>query len=378
MALSKPILGIQSPIQCQLCERDPKISWKCLECDLLMCSACKNNIHPKFKTAGEHRIISIKDIGSISSPGKDISSTSPSSKDSTNVDITVLEEYQTKLDGVRHLAISLDDSLWISDGDRKKGVRLFTSHTGLQKVKCEGTKLKVISSFNIDIYDIAVTPSNDLLIATDKPILKQIKRGTNKVIDTVYNVHPYQPTSIYVTRNNRVIVGVTNNTADNGIVIVMDQKGNHEKVYGEDKTKGISFSFPLKIGATNNENIFVIDACNDGDEGKVVVIGHEEIINTYSGHPVINTEDTPFTPTGLTTTPADNVIVVDCHNYVLHILNSSGQLITYISTMDKWITQFPCSIGHTMVGQFCILYIGTGTTENKDTGKLYKLNLVGC
>ncbi|VDI08901.1 Hypothetical predicted protein [Mytilus galloprovincialis] len=166
MALSKPQLGIQSPIQCQLCERDPKISWKCLECDLLMCSACKNNVHPTIKTAGKHRIIHINDIGKISTPSKntgcissssnDLGRTLGSTEDCSSVDMTVVEEHQTKIKEVSQLAIALDDSLWIGDEKNQSIIRLFTSHTGLQKVKCEGNMLKVISSFNIDIFGLAI------------------------------------------------------------------------------------------------------------------------------------------------------------------------------------------------------------------------------
>ncbi|VDI63348.1 Hypothetical predicted protein [Mytilus galloprovincialis] len=377
MALSKPQLGIQSPILCQLCERDPKISWKCLECDLLMCSVCKNNIHPKIKTAGKHKIISIKDILSPASPNKDAGSTSPSSKDSANVDVTVVEEYQTQLDGVVQLAISLDDSLWIGEGFHKKGMRLFSSHTGLQKVKCERNKLKVISSFNIEVFGIAITPGNDLLVASDEPILKQIKSGTNKVVETVYNVDPYQPWSIYVTSKNKVIVGGKNYAEDKGIVIVMDQDGNHEKMYGEDQTKGISFAIPWKITATNNDHIFVIDMTfGDNRKGKVVVLGQEDIINTYSGHSVINTEDIPFKPLDVTTTLTNNVIVADMLSSTLHILNSSGHLITYISLNNKGIRK-PISVELAMAGHFCMLYIGTSGDDHKDA-KLYKLNMIGC
>lgn len=65
------------------------------------------------------------------------------------------------------MATSLDDSLWLGDrGGNQSGIRLFTSHTGLPKVKYEGNKLKVKYSFNIDIYDIATIHGNDLVIAT--------------------------------------------------------------------------------------------------------------------------------------------------------------------------------------------------------------------
>ncbi|CAG2212850.1 unnamed protein product [Mytilus edulis] len=134
MAVSNPQLGIQSPIQCQLCVQDKQISFKCLECDLLMCSACKNDIHPKIKTATEHRIIHIKDIGktsiprtnigSASSSNKDNNQTSDPSKECTNVHVTVVEEYQTKIKEVSQLALGLDDSFWLGDGDHQKDIIL--------------------------------------------------------------------------------------------------------------------------------------------------------------------------------------------------------------------------------------------------------------
>lgn len=100
MALSIPQL-IQFAIKCQLCQKDPKISCKCLECDLLMCSECEHNIHPKIKTAGEHRIMAINDVGSTPPPpNKDIVNTSSLNKDYANVELTVVGEYQTKLKGV--------------------------------------------------------------------------------------------------------------------------------------------------------------------------------------------------------------------------------------------------------------------------------------
>lgn len=86
--------------------------------------------------------------------------------DSANVDIILVEEYQTKLDGVRHLVMFLDVALWIGGGDHKRGMRFFF-HTGLQKVKCEGNKLKMISSFNIDVIDLGLTLSYDILLAVE-------------------------------------------------------------------------------------------------------------------------------------------------------------------------------------------------------------------
>ncbi|VDH99054.1 Hypothetical predicted protein [Mytilus galloprovincialis] len=167
-------------------------------------------------------------------------------------------------------------------------------------------------------------------------------------------------------------------TEEKCMVIIMDDKGNHQKLYGEGSSS-ISFCYTYKITSTIDGHIFVIDQINDYFEGRVVVLGQEDTINTYCGSPPINTENTPFTPSDLTTTPADNVIVVDADNYALHILNSPGNLVTYISTKGIVIAQYPFSLGLTMVGQFCMLYLGTTTKDgSKDKAKLYKMNLIGC
>jgi hypothetical protein len=45
---------------CQLCEESIQIKWKCLQCNFLLCTKCKN-IHKKVKSSDEHNIVDIKD-----------------------------------------------------------------------------------------------------------------------------------------------------------------------------------------------------------------------------------------------------------------------------------------------------------------------------
>lgn len=159
----------------------------------------------------------------------------------------------------------------------------------------------------------------------------------------------------------------------------MDHEGNREKVYWEENTNDISFTWPWKITVTYNDNIYVADVRNDKKEGRVVVLGHDNIINTYLGYPLVNIENVQLTPTDLTTTSADNVIVVDMNTCPLHILDYSGKLLTYISIRDRGIVQNPFSIGLATAGQFNILYIGTTLKEgSKDKAKLYKLHFRDC
>ncbi|CAG2219842.1 unnamed protein product [Mytilus edulis] len=65
MTFSQSIRRSQFPINCQLCEVDPNIQWKCQDCNLLMCQTCNDKIHPKFKNACKHRICDVKEVGII-------------------------------------------------------------------------------------------------------------------------------------------------------------------------------------------------------------------------------------------------------------------------------------------------------------------------
>lgn len=76
----------------------------------------------------------------------------------------------------------------------------------------------------------------------------------------------------------------------------MDHEGNREKVYGEDNTNDISCTWPWKITVTYNDNMYVAYVRNDKMEGSVVVLGHDNIINTYLGHPLVNIENLQLTP----------------------------------------------------------------------------------
>ncbi|CAC5425987.1 unnamed protein product [Mytilus coruscus] len=63
MAHSQSIRKGQIPVNCGLCETDRPIKWKCLDCDLLLCNHCKEKVHLRVKTARDHRIVDLKEIG---------------------------------------------------------------------------------------------------------------------------------------------------------------------------------------------------------------------------------------------------------------------------------------------------------------------------
>jgi hypothetical protein len=107
------------------------------------------------------------------------------------------------------LFYSDDNSLWIGTGSSRK-LFYFSAPKALQKVAIERNKLKIKSSFNIMVYNIAMTSDNDLLVVTDGPRLKQINSKTGILEDSKYSVDPaLQPTFVHITRDNsKVIIGL--------------------------------------------------------------------------------------------------------------------------------------------------------------------------
>ncbi|VDI71529.1 Hypothetical predicted protein [Mytilus galloprovincialis] len=61
MAFSKSVIRSQMPINCNLCETEKNIRWKCLTCGVLMCSTCKDKIH--LRIGKDHKVVNIKNVG---------------------------------------------------------------------------------------------------------------------------------------------------------------------------------------------------------------------------------------------------------------------------------------------------------------------------
>ncbi|XP_076101154.1 uncharacterized protein LOC143070938 [Mytilus galloprovincialis] len=566
MASSKSIQKGQIPINCQLCETDKVIKWKCIECNLLMCNNCRERIHPKFRNANDHKIVDIKDIGhhneeldftsikciehsgqfsclfckkcdilvcptcvskvhkthandlveiseaykkkieTIKKKGQsqledtkasmttkkdqldqlktaenskhmkvrhdiltyrkswneivdnyfeklenELDSTSKNVLESIEHDLTAtigsIQEVEKKTDEVKNFInttnateffqkikkieksfivpivetaktydsipkfipggitesnigmlqmndsqstefsvtmvlnktfqtdvigicnvcplMNFDRSIWISS----------TLDELVQRVKPEGNKLKVLSSFKTVVYGMTMLRSNDILLCTLGSRLKQLSVTTGKLTDTVYDVDPFQATAIHITSGNKVVVGGFADDMGKSAVFVMNEKGEHETVFERNQHLP-AFNYPWNITSTRNGNIHVVDNHQRCDRRKVVICGQGGgVVNTYYGHSVVNKEEYSFLPFGIVTTKRDVVIVADMDTHTLHMLNNAGRLMTY-QNINKIGIQYPFSLAFTPTGK---LYIGCDTEcSTRKRVKLYEVTIIGC
>ncbi|XP_071162469.1 E3 ubiquitin-protein ligase TRIM71-like [Mytilus edulis] len=310
---------------------------------------------PKFvpENVSQSNIGSLQDDGNLSAE--------------INISLVINNKYQTELDAIAFISPCHDQSIWLSSGN----------HGILQRVKPEGTNLKVISKFDItrNVYGKAVIPSNHLLLSViGKTRLQQIS-SSGELMDSIYDLTPFYPKAVHVISDNKLIVAASNDKLKRSAVIIMNKKGDKETVYEHDEHNQPLFNKPRYITTTSNENIHVVDKISDDWSGKVVILGQEgNIINQYTGHPTINKSE-PFIPVDIVTTPSDNVVVIDLDTEILHILNDNGHLISYFNTKDIGI-EFPYSLAFNTTGQ---LYIGCSKAAGSQTkeAKLYVINIAG-
>ncbi|XP_063435868.1 uncharacterized protein LOC134716790 [Mytilus trossulus] len=371
MASSWSVIRSQAPAKCGICDTDRSIKWKCIDCSRLMCNRCKEKIHPEFRNSKDHQVVNIKDVGQQTVVALNIykqyqTELSGVVEQPSIVELQINKEYQTELSGVVCMSYCDDDSLWICTYHEKV----------LQRVKPEGTKLNILSNFNIKVVSMAVTQSSNLLITTVAPRLQEISSNTGTLTDSVYDVSPFIPTAVHCTSDNTVLVaGVNKDYPYPGrrVVILMNQNGDHERVYEHDQHNQPILTNPKTITtSTSNGNIHVVDRVMN-DRGRVVVLGQGgDIINIYEGDIKIN-KVRPFMPRDIVTTPRYNVIVADPGTNTLHILNNTGLLMTSYKTSDINI-MFPMSLAFTQTGK---VYIGCFTTDDSKA-KIYEVTMSGC
>ena len=139
-----------------------------------------------------------------------------------------------------------------------------------QKVKVKEGNLKVLLTFDQKVYNMAFTSENELLLCTGSTILKINK--DSKVEDTAFNTVPFFPGSIYITTNNKVMVGGRHNSQERAAVIVMDQMGVTLVVYEHDKNNQPLFRNPNSLTTTSDGHLFVVNFLSKGGKCQVIAL----------------------------------------------------------------------------------------------------------
>lgn len=282
---------------------------------------------------------------------------------SSKVEFKLAKQYTTQLEQIQVMTLCLYGTMYIAD----------TAHDTLQHIKLCENEVEVLASYNIKIFGMAITSSNNLLIITESESLKLMNTRTGQITTSIFDIGELLPECLHITSNQSVIVGGTQK--DKGKVIVMDQEGKYLTVFEHDINGKPLFTHPFAIKSTTNGNIVIAEKLEF--HGRVVVLRKNgDVLRIYKGHTDINTKDKPFSPVDLLTTPSDSIIIFDMNTYNIHIISSEGETITFYDLWENMELNSPYSLLHYTPGHF---FIGSspGMSEKTKKAELFELEYSG-
>ena len=279
---------------------------------------------------------------------------------SRKIEFEVMEKYVTTLPTVYSVESCADKTLWINH---------YESNT-LQNITRINGSLKVNNTVRLPVFQMTSMPNGDLLLSTLEPDLQICSQKTGQVQKSQYNVAPLQTIAVHVSKDSKILVGARERGPPLPVkgprqVIMMDMDGRKENVYQYDSKNQPLFTLPRRIITDNYNNIYVIDRLSNEFDGRVVALGQNGMVKwIYTGY----FSDYRFTPIDVVFLELYNVVVSDVDNHLLHILDTEGQCIQYMMTMDLGI-ELPFSLNIDNEG---FLIIGCTTyTGNKEGAKMF-------
>lgn len=215
----------------------------------------------------------------------------------------------------------------------------------LQRVKFDNDKMTVLKEENIEVHDMAVMDNGNVIISSGVSELKiYINDGSLK---TFKDFPSFETTGVHVNKYGEVLVGLTEpgsvKVTPKSIrkMVVLNHLRNIKHTYAYDRNRQRLFTVPIRI-RTCHDTIFVLDMLNDEMEGRVVGLDYGNHMQwVYNGEG--NKGQNKFYPTGLAVTSTDMILVADCCNHAIHVLDITGQVIVCRQVKNLGI-EFPFSL----------------------------------
>ncbi|XP_071170999.1 tripartite motif-containing protein 2-like [Mytilus edulis] len=348
----------QVPLSCHFCN-EQAIQWKCEECDVFMCTSCKEKIHQRIKSIQDHEIVSVSDIFKDNPTQREVSS---------EVISSVFNIYTTTVPAINALLCSGDDFIYFICHNQEEMSRLV-------KGKMLKSSIRILQTLEKKIFDIAVNKEGVILftemVNNDVCIL-----NSSGEIKTVLDISPMKPLALHVNMDNEIIVGFREQgpafpVTDFSVrqIMIFDSDYKRKVVLATD-TKGRKlFNYPARIRTDSRNVLYVSDFMEDNKLGRIVAVDVKGRVKfTYYGYPDLHS----FYPFGIAITPSDNIILSDLKNNAFHVLNSRGELLGLHFVDKEYNIELPNALAIDSEG-----YLLIGNVSSDDHGDSYAKVYVG-
>ena len=203
---------------------------------------------------------------------------------------------------------------WVQTGDKK-----------LQLMDRDGSVRDNINT-DFDFLDITITSAGDLLLTDcDNNCIKSVSR--HKFVSTLFRTSG-KPWGLCCLHNGDIVVTLR----DNSKVLVYSSNGQIKQ-----KMDDIKFRCPMSVSVNKvNQDIYICDYEKDSFDspGKVLAIGDNgQLQYEYTGQ-----SSSKFIPVEVCTDHMGHVLITDCKNEFVHIMDREGQFIQYILTEQQGLS----------------------------------------
>ncbi|CAC5382392.1 unnamed protein product [Mytilus coruscus] len=267
-SLARSMRKEQASKVCELCENEPKLKFKCLECGLMMCQRCCDKVHPKFPSAKDHTVLDIKDIKCIAkthkrhrliefSEGYDIKLTKiRKGQENINSAIHSLTDREAKLCNIQ----CLEQASYQRTRKRIRSYEKVLSHAVKEHVN------KLLNEVDQKWEDVANSINNEKREKTEtRQTLITQKDMVNNLLQShdVEKVFSITDTFIQSTQQNIPLNKIFNHVPE----FVPGDKSVIPKLVGSLKSVGSVYNPVPKViqqYTTNVSRCFNLFACSDG------------------------------------------------------------------------------------------------------------------
>ena len=281
-------------------------------------------------------------------------------------DLKVIDTYESDVDNVTNILFCNDNTAFIGQYYSGK----------VQKVKFLNHNIEVEKEIQITVNDMAKTLGGEILLSCQDMNLKlYTKDGHLKKFKTF---SPLKTLCVHMTKENKIIVGLSESDPvslpaskdSTRKLLIMNQDGDLQHSIEHDKDNERLLNYPCRIETLNNK-IIVIDVINRKCKGQVKMLDNGGQLHwTYNGCKSLNYAQFQFYPRDVAITSNDMILVSDCTNHAMHILNPAGEIVVCKDLASLGI-ELPLSLHIDKK----VLWIGCNTLR-RDKRKKAKINCV--
>ncbi|XP_061187145.1 uncharacterized protein LOC133195310 [Saccostrea echinata] len=337
-----PQISAQDVMTCNLC-KTTNIQMHCNVCLVSLCKACvgehisvnessdhkivnlqrKKSAHPYSKYKLERKFSSLSlmsdEHGHCIESEHNISEavTFPVKQLLHKQKIVIKVNIQFKfLYGPYFLACLNDDKIWIGGADDK--MYLFSIS--------QGKILKQIGTMSGKSPGGLVITKHGDLFYTD-PIAKTINIVKEGKTDTI-TLQNWRPFGVCTTSSGDLLVSMHSEKDERLKVVRYSGSTEKQSIRVQERTSIYEYPVHNHYSISENRNL---DICLvDINEKSVIVINKDgELRFVYNGHNP-SPRDNPFNPKGITTDSQGHILIADCDNDCVHIIDQKGTFLSFI------------------------------------------------